>query len=317
MQITNLLLSTATEATTVIEELTTETETTEPATELIGETLVETVEGASKLMEQLENMIPSIINFGIDVLIALLIFVVGKSLIKVMLKVSNKFFDRASVDIGVRKFLISLIRALLYVVLVITICGQLGIETTSFIAVIGSAGLAVGLAFQGSLSNLAGGVLILVLKPFTIGDYILESGTGREGTVQQIDICYTTLLTTDNKKIVIPNGVLSNSTITNASAMETRRVDITVGIGYTSDILKAKALMESIAKGCDTVLQDQEIFTFVDNLDASCVTLGLRVWSKNSDYWTTKFYLVETIKAEFDKNGIDIPFNQLVVHLEK
>lgn len=316
MQMTHFLLAT-TEAETILEEVTTELQTTEQTTEVIGEALAETVEEASKLMQQLENMIPSVINFGIDVLIAILIFFVGKSLIRVLLKISNRFFDRANVDIGVRKFLISLIRALLYVVLVITICGQLGIETTSFIAVIGSAGLAVGLAFQGSLSNLAGGVLILVLKPFTIGDYIIESGTGREGTVQQIDICYTTLLTVDNKKIVIPNGTLSNSTITNASAMETRRVDISIGIGYGCDIAKAKALMEQIAGECNTVLKDKEIFTFVDNLDASCVTLGLRVWSRNSDYWTTKFYLMETIKNEFDKHGIEIPFNQLVVHLEK
>lgn len=313
MQLTNQLLSANAETTAVLEELTTE----ELTTEAIGEPLAETVEEASKLMEQLENLIPSIINFGIDVLIAILIFFVGKYLIKGVLKVCNRFFDRANVDIGVRKFLISLFRSLLYVILVITICAQIGIETTSFIAVITSAGLTVGLAFQGSLSNLAGGVLILILKPFQIGDYITESGTGREGTVQQIDICYTTLLTPDNKKIVIPNGNLSNSTITNASAMEIRRVDISVGIGYEADIQKAKSILDALARNTMTVLQNQEIFIFVDTLDESCVTLGMRVWCKNEDYWNTKFHLTEKIKEEFDENGINIPFNQLVVHFEK
>lgn len=290
--------------------------TTEPTTELIGESLKETVEKANQFLDHLENMVPTIINFGINILIAIVIFGFGKILIQCLLKICNKFFDKANMEISVKKFLLSLIKTILFLILAITICGQLGIETTSFIAVIGSAGLALGLAFQGSLSNFAGGVLILLMKPFKVGDYISESGTGREGTVQQIDICYTTLITPDNKKVVIPNGNLSNSSLTNASAFEKRRVDIEVGVSYSTDISEAKAEMENLANNHALVLKEEEIFSFVSNLDSSQVTLGLRVWCQTSDYWTVKFDLTEGIKQRFDEKGIEIPFNQLVVHLD-
>lgn len=290
--------------------------TTEPATEVIGESLKETVEKANQFLDHLENMVPSMINFGINILIAIVIFGFGKILIQCLLKICNKFFDKANMEISVKKFLLSLIKTILFLILAITICGQLGIETTSFIAVIGSAGLALGLAFQGSLSNFAGGVLILLMKPFKVGDYISESGTGREGTVQQIDICYTTLITPDNKKVVIPNGNLSNSSLTNASAFEKRRVDIEVGVSYYTDISEAKAEMENLANNHALILKEEEIFSFVSNLDSSQVTLGLRVWCLTSDYWTVKFDLTEGIKQRFDEKGIEIPFNQLVVHLD-
>ena len=290
--------------------------TTEPATEVIGESLKETVEKANQFLDHLENMVPSMINFGINILIAIVIFGFGKILIQCLLKICNKFFDKANMEISVKKFLLSLIKTILFLILAITICGQLGIETTSFIAVIGSAGLALGLAFQGSLSNFAGGVLILLMKPFKVGDYISESGTGREGTVQQIDICYTTLITPDNKKVVIPNGNLSNSSLTNASAFEKRRVDIEVGVSYSTDISEAKAEMENLANNHALILKEEEIFSFVSNLDSSQVTLGLRVWCLTSDYWTVKFDLTEGIKQKKKKKGIEIPFNQLVVHLD-
>ena len=290
--------------------------TTEPATEVIGESLKETVEKANQFLDHLENMVTSMINFGINILIAIVIFGFGKILIQCLLKICNKFFDKANMEISVKKFLLSLIKTILFLILAITICGQLGIETTSFIAVIGSAGLALGLAFQGSLSNFAGGVLILLMKPFKVGDYISESGTGREGTVQQIDICYTTLITPDNKKVVIPNGNLSNSSLTNASAFEKRRVDIEVGVSYSTDISEAKAEMENLANNHALILKEEEIFSFVSNLDSSQVTLGLRVWCLTSDYWTVKFDLTEGIKQRFDEKGIEIPFNQLVVHLD-
>ncbi len=290
--------------------------TTEPATEVIGESLKETVEKANQFLDHLENMVPSMINFGINILIAIVLFGFGKILIQCLLKICNKFFDKANMEISVKKFLLSLIKTILFLILAITICGQLGIETTSFIAVIGSAGLALGLAFQGSLSNFAGGVLILLMKPFKVGDYISESGTGREGTVKQIDICYTTLITPDNKKVVIPNGNLSNSSLTNASAFEKRRVDIEVGVSYSTDISEAKAEMENLANNHALILKEEEIFSFVSNLDSSQVTLGLRVWCLTSDYWTVKFDLTEGIKQRFDEKGIEIPFNQLVVHLD-
>lgn len=289
----------------------------EKTTEPIGEALKETVEKANHFIDQIENMIPSIIKFGISLVIAIIIFIIGKILISLVLKICNNFFDRIKVEISVKKFLISIIKTLLYLILIITLCGQIGIETTSFIAVIGSAGLALGLAFQGSLSNFAGGVLILLLKPFMVGDYISESNTGKEGTVQQIDICYTTLITADNKKVVIPNGNLSNSSITNSSAFAKRRIDISIGISYTADITLARNIMEMLAKSHELILQNEDILSFVENFDASRITLGLRVWSKTSDYWTVRFDLFEKIKKAFDDNKIEIPFDQLVVHLDK
>jgi small conductance mechanosensitive channel len=192
-----------------------------------------------------------------------------------------------------------------------------GIKTTSFVAVLGTASLAVGLSLQGSLSNFAGGVLILMLKPFKVGDYIIDSSDGKEGTVTKIDLFYTTLITPDNKKTVIPNGSLSNTSLTNVTAFETRRVDFEIGISYSADISKAKSIIEETAKANELVLKDKEIFVFVSNLDSSQVTMGIRVWTNTSDYWTVKFELTEAVKKALDENNIEIPFNQLVVHMEK
>lgn len=275
-----------------------------------------TVEKANEFIQNLKNFIPGLISFGINVIIALIIFAVGKFIIKFILKICKRFFERAKIEISVSKFLLSLISAVCYLILLIIVLDTVGIKTTSFIAVLGTAGLAVGLSIQGSLSNFAGGVLILLLKPFKVGDYILESSSGKEGTVSKIDIFYTTLVTVDNKKIVIPNGNLSNSSLINISAYDTRRLDIFVGISYSSDIKKAKQILEDIAKNNSLVLKDKEIFTFVSELDSSQVTMGLRVWTLNSDYWNAKFELNEQIKIEFDNNAIEIPFNQLVVHMD-
>lgn len=256
------------------------------------------------------------IDFGISILVALVIFFVGKIIIKYALKLIDKIFTRANMEVSVKRFLISLIRALLYFMLVIIICRQVGIDTASFIAVLGTAGVAVGLALQGSLSNFAGGVLILLLKPFKVGDYIVDNGSGKEGVVERIDLFYTVLITVDNKKITIPNGGLSNSAITNASAFDTRRVDFAIGISYGSDIDLAKKTLEEIANANPCVLKDKEIFTFIQSLDASQITVGMRVWTKSSDYWTVYFGINETIKKVFDEKGIEIPFNQLDVHVK-
>ncbi len=268
-------------------------------------------------MELFMNVyLPMIINFGIKVITALVIFFVGKYIIKFALKLVDQLFTRTNIEISVKRFLISLIRALLYVVLIIIVCDKVGIDTASFIAVLGTAGVAVGLALQGSLSNFAGGVLILLLKPFKVGDYIVDNGSGKEGVVERIDLFYTVLITPDNKKITIPNGGLSNSAITNASAFDTRRVDFAVGISYGSDIDLAKKTLEEIAKANVCVLKDKEIFTFIQSLDESQVTVGMRVWAKSSDYWTVYFGINETIKKVFDEKGIEIPFNQLDVHVK-
>lgn len=277
--------------------------------------MFENIKKAEVIMTTMEGYIPKIIGFCINILIALLIFIVGRFIIKFILKIVKKAFSRTKMEISVQKFLDSLIKAVLYVVLVIIVCDKVGIATTSFIALLGTAGVAIGLALQGSLSNFAGGVLILLLKPFKVGDYIIDNGTGKEGTVERIDLFYTVLITVDNKRITVPNGNLSNSAITNVTAFDKRRVDIAMGISYSADINLAKATMENIANTDESVRKDMEIFTFIQSLDASQVTVGLRVWVDTADYWTTYFRLNEKIKKAFDDKGIEIPFNQLEVHI--
>lgn len=291
--------------------------TTDTGLMTAGEVASDINKKANAFVDYFKSHIDDIIGFGIRVLFALIIIFIGKFLIKLILKICDRFFERAGTEISVRKFLNSLIRVLLYLVLIIIVCSQVGIETTSFIALMGSAGLALGLSLQGSLSNFAGGILILMLKPFVVGDYIIDGGSGKEGTVTRIDLFYTNLVTGDNKKVVIPNGTLANSNVTNITAFDKRRVDILIGIGYSSDIKKAKEILERLAKNHQKVLKDEDVMVFVNSLDESQVTLGLRVWSKTEDYWTVKFDLNEQIKSEFDKNDIEIPFNQLEVHMKQ
>ena len=300
--------------------LLTETET-EAATENVlmtaGEVAGKKKKKANAFAEYLKTHIDTFIAFGFRILFAILMIIVGKIIIKFLLKICDRFFDRAGTEISVRKFLNSFIKAVLYIVLILVVCAQVGIETTSFIAVMGSAGLALGLSLQGSLSNFAGGILILLLKPFVVGDYIIDGGSGKEGKVSRIDLFYTHLITPDNKMVVIPNGTLANSNLTNLTTFDKRRVDILVGISYSSDIKKAKELLEEIADKCQYVLKDEKVAVFVNSLDSSQVTLGIRVWTKTTDYWDALFQLNETIKYTFDENDIEIPFDQLEVHVKK
>lgn len=300
--------------------LLTETET-EAATENVlmtaGEVADDINKKANAFVEYLKTHIDTIIAFGFRILFAILMIIVGKIIIKFLLKICDRFFDRAGTEISVRKFLNSFIKAILYIVLILVVCAQVGIETTSFIAVMGSAGLALGLSLQGSLSNFAGGILILLLKPFVVGDYIIDGGSGKEGKVSRIDLFYTHLITPDNKMVVIPNGTLANSNLTNLTTFDKRRVDILVGISYSSDIKKAKELLEEIADKCRYVLKEEKVEVFVNSLDSSQVTLGIRVWTKTTDYWDALFQLNETIKYTFDENDIEIPFDQLEVHVKK
>jgi small conductance mechanosensitive channel len=198
----------------------------------------------------------------------------------------------------------------MYFVLIIMICNQIGIQTTSFIALLSTAGLTIGLALQGSFSNFAGGVLILLC------DYIVDGSSGKEGTVQRIDLFYTMLVTVDNKLITIPNGNLSNSHITNASAFDKRRVDLKVGISYDSDVEKAKAIVRSVGENEEKRLLDEELTVFIQELAASEVTIGLRVWVKTEDYWDAYFRMNEQLKKSLDTEGIEIPYNQLDVHIK-
>ncbi len=281
----------------------------------ITDNLNQAVENANNFIQSLEKYLPKIIAFGINVCIAIAIFAVGKIVIGILMKIVKKFFKRANIEISVQKFLISLIRAILYFILFIILCNQVGIQTTSFVALLSTASLTIGLALQGSFSNFAGGVLILLIKPFKVGDYIVDGSSGTEGTVQKIDLFYTMIVTPDNKLITIPNGNLSNTHITNASAFEKRRVDIAVGISYESDMEKAKETVRLVGMQEPAKLAEEDVFVGIKALAESEVTIVLRVWVKTQDYWDAYFRMNEQLKKELDKAGIEIPYNQLDVHV--
>ena len=244
---------------------------------------------------------------------ALIVWIIGKKILKALLKVLGKALDRSRLDEGVTKFMLSLSRFAGNVVLVIMIIDILGFDTTSFIAVLGSAGIALGMSLQGSLANVAGGILILLFKPFAVGDYIVAGGY--EGNVTTIDLLYTKLITIDNKMVTIPNGTLSNSSIVNVASQPQRRLDIQIGIGYSSDLKLAKRLLLDAMNKQAGVLTDKGIMVAVKSLDDSCVTLETRCWVMTSDYWNVRFALLEGYKETFDDNGIEIPFNQMDVHI--
>lgn len=268
-------------------------------------------------MAEINSIVEQITHWGLSgiwkIVFALLIWFIGKKLISLSLKLLKKVFDRGSIDVGVVNFTMSIIKFALYAVLILMVIDELGIQTTSLITVFGSAALAVGMSLQGSLSNFAGGVLILIFKPFKVGDYIVVSNY--EGTVRTIEILYTKLTTVDNKVVMLPNGTLSNSNIVNVGAEDFRRLDIEMSIGYSSDLKLAKTLLNTIVNNNPEVIKDRDIKVIVKSLDESCVTLETRVWVKTEDYWDTRFTLLEEYKAEFDKNGIEIPFNQMDVHI--
>ena len=276
--------------------------------------VTETVDEVNKLLKWIYDSIPVVVNAAIMIVIALIVFFVGKKLIKLLIKIIDKSLQRSSIDEGVRKFLKSLISILLTIFLIIVIAGFLGFETTSMAAIVGSAGLAVGLSLQGSLANFAGGVLILVLKPFVMGDYIIANGY--EGNVVGIDIFYSKLRTADNKSIVIPNGDLSNSVIVNVTRQPDRRMDLVIGIDYSQNINDVKNVLLGIAENSEYVLQDKAIDIFVDDFDASSVNIGYRVWVKTEEYWESRWRVLENIKEAFDKNNICFPFNQLDVNIK-
>jgi small conductance mechanosensitive channel len=252
-------------------------------------------------------------KYGPSVLLALITLFVGLWIIRILVKSFSKAMVKAKVDESLYKFLASLISILLKILLVISVASMLGIEATSFIAVLGAAGLAVGLALQGSLSNFAGGVLILLFKPFRVGDAI--DAQGYVGKVHAIHVLNTILKTFDNKTIIIPNGSLANGNIVNFSTEETRRVDMTFGIGYGDDIKKAKAVLQRLVDSDERILKEPESMIAVSELGDSSVNFVVRVWCNSADYWGIYFDMQEKVKYEFDKEGISIPFPQRDVHL--
>lgn len=264
----------------------------------------------------LEELPDKLIRFGVRVLLALVVFFIGTQLIKLTRRILRKSFEKRNVDVGVSRFLDSLVKTALYILLLFMIASSFGLDATSVVALVGSAGVAIGLAVQGSLSNFAGGVLILLLKPFKIGDYIRD-GAGNEGTVEEVQLFYTRLITPDRHIVVVPNGELSNSNILNMSTLTNRRMDIKVGISYDADIRKAKEVLLGVMEEDPGVLQEEEKRVFVDELGDSSVVLTLRCFSTNEDFWETKWRLVETVKYALDGAGIGIPYPQMDVHMDR
>lgn len=269
------------------------------------------------LKEYMAGQIPAIVGFGLKVVLAIIVFFVGGKLIRWAVKLMKRSMERARLDEGVVQFACSAGKAVLYTMLIFNIAVSLGVTESSVAALLGTAGVAIGLALQGGLANLAGGVLLLVFKPFVVGDYIIQNQqNGCEGTVARIEMCYTTLLSIDNKKIVVPNGTLSNSTIINVTAKETRKLEIKVGISYESNIQKAKEILEKILlEDPDTQGDRSEMVVFVDQLADSAVIMGLRVWVPTDSYWSVKWRLNQKIKEEFDAQGIVIPYNQMDIYV--
>lgn len=257
------------------------------------------------------------LNLGVRIALALVFFFIGVQIIKVFRRIIKRSLERANADVGVSQFIDSFIKIGTYAILIMLIATSFGVDAASIIAVFGSAGVAIGLALQGSLSNLAGGVLILILKPFKVGDYIIEDSNKNEGTVTEIQIFYTKLTTADNKTIILPNGTLANSSLTNVTHTPHRRNEIKIGISYDSDIKTAKKVLQQLLDNDVAVMQDMEKLVFVDELADSSVVLGVRCWFKNDDYWTGRWRLLEEAKYALEENGITIPYPQLDVHVQQ
>jgi len=253
--------------------------------------------------------------WGINILMALVIFLIGRWAARLIVSLIAKLMKKANVDIILIGFVSSIANAVLLLFVIIAALDQLGVNTTSFIALIGAAGLAVGLALQGSLQNFAAGVLLIIFRPFKVGDFIEAGGTA--GVVEEIGVFSTRMKTGDNREIIVPNGGIFGGTITNFSARDTRRIDMVFGIGYGDDIRKAKEVMQSIIDADERILKDPAPLIAVGELGDSSVNFNVRPWVASGDYWAVRFDLNEKIKLAFDDAGISIPFPQMDVHVQK
>lgn len=265
----------------------------------------------------LQQLPDKALRFGVRVLLALLVFLIGVQIIKLIRKIVRRSLKKGNADVGVMQFLDSFIKAVMYVVLLFMIASGFGLDATSVVALLGSAGVAIGLAVQGSLSNFAGGVLILLLKPFRVDDYIKMDNDGHEGTVKEIQLFYTKLATPDNHVVIIPNGSLANSSILNMSTLGERRMDITVGISYDADIRTAREVILKVLEADEAVLKEKDRLVFVQELADSGVNLNVRCWASNEQYWECKWRITEQIKYALDDAGISIPYPQMDVHIER
>ena len=277
----------------------------------------EVTENMSQFSNYIQEHIPNLINLGIKIIIAIIIFMIGRVIIKWIRKSIRYSFQVKETDAGIATFVDSLVKFGLYILLIIIIAGNLGIELSSITVLFASAGVGVSLALQDFITNFAGGIMILLLRPFTVGDYIIEDTNKNEGTVKEIKIFYTKLMTIENKVIVIPNGKLMNNSLTNVTERDERRLDLKVGISYESDLKKAKEILERLLLSHKDILTNEDWKVFVDSLADSSVVLGVRAYVKMEKYWDTRWELLEQIKLTFDEEGIEIPYNQLTVHMQE
>ena len=284
------------------------------------EATTETTETTTNAVQQIDwnAVLDTVINWctttGIKIVIALLVMFISFKFINFFTRKIYKHLQKKQVDATISKVSTSFLRLTLKIVILICIVGYLGFETASLSAVVASLGVGISLAVQGTLSNFAGGVIIILMRPFRIGDFITSNG--ESGTVEDIKLFYTHIITVDNKMVSIPNGALANNVIVNASAKETRRVDVVMSVAYGSNLQLAKSLIYSVFERNELILKDPAPFTEVSTLGSSSIDFTVRAWVKSGDYWTVYFYLLNEIMAEFEKNNIEIPFNQLDVNIK-
>ena len=281
--------------------------------ETINDALNPVADASSGWSFDMSTIWDKLIEYGTSLIFAVAILVIGFMITKKVTKMFSKMLKKKEFDASLSGFLISMVSVILKVLVVLTALGQLGIEMTSFIAIIGAAGLAIGMAFSGTLGNFAGGIMILIFRPYKVGDYI--KAQGEEGIVQQIQIFNTIILTVDNKTIIVPNGAMANGNMTNFTEQPIRRVDFTVGIAYGDDYDKAKAVLERFIKEDDNIIQDQANFIGLGTLADSSVNITLRVWTKTENYWDVFFKMNEKIYKQFGTEGLNIPFPQMDVHV--
>ena len=255
------------------------------------------------------------IPWGINIAMAIVIYVIGRIVVGFILSLFRRLMAKSKYDAMLVDFLEAIISAILMLFVIVASLNQLGVDTTSLVAILGAAGLAIGLSLQDSLKNFAAGVMLLVFKPFKSGDFVEAAGTA--GTINKIGIFTTTMTTPDNKEIIVPNGGIYSNNITNYSAKETRRVDMVVGIGYDADLRKAKEILNEMVRADDRILSEPAPTVAVSELADSSVNFVVRPWCKASDFWGVKFDFTEQVKLRFDQEGISIPFPQMDVHLHK
>lgn len=266
----------------------------------------------------LEKFLVKIVNWattdGIKLIIGIFLLWIGWKLAKKIVNILNKALERRNVDVTIRSFLDTFLEVILKGLVILVVLEYVGIKTTGVAALVASAGVAIGLALQGSLSNFAGGLVILLIRPFNVGDYV--EGAGHNGVIEKIGMFYTHMVSVDNKLILVPNGTLANGSIVNYSAKELRRVDLTFGVGYEQDILKVKRVLSNIVEAHDLILKTPEPFIALSNHGDSAINFVVRVWVNNSDYWKVHFDLLESVKVAFDNEDISIPYPQMDLHIK-